>query len=190
MIDFKRFRKAAVYFALASFAILLLTPHGGKFKYEFSVGKSWTEDDLLAPFDFPVYKSEAELVEERRVTGELSPSFFVMDTLQGLEQAHKLRSALGGKASGEALLRRVAKPMREIYERGVVASGAIPGERSRSIVVLRGGASRATIASELFTEKSAYDRLKAAILSDVHSQMLMDYADSVGLNAYLAPNLV
>ena len=190
MIDFKRFRKAAVYFALASFAILLLTPHGGKFKYEFSVGKSWTEDDLLAPFDFPVYKSEAELVEERRVTGELSPSFFVMDTLQGLEQAHKLRSALGGKASGEALLRRVAKPMREIYERGVVASGAIPGERSRSIVVLRGGASRATIASELFTEKSAYDRLKAAILSDVHSQMLMDYADSVGLNAYLAPNLM
>ena len=189
MIDFKRFRKAAVYFAIASFAILLLTPHGGKFKYEFNVGKTWTEGDLHAPFDFPVYKTDAELLEERRKTSEQSPSYFVMDTLQGMEQLHKLRNALAGKASGEALSKRISEPLAEIYDRGVTASGTIPSERNRTIVVLRGGLSRATLASELFTEKSAHDRLKAAILSDSHSQELMKYADSAGLNAYIVPNL-
>ncbi|MDR2424502.1 MAG: HDIG domain-containing protein [Prevotellaceae bacterium] len=189
MIDFKRFRKAAVYFAIASFAILLLTPRGGKFKYEFNVGKTWTENDLLAPFDFPVYKTEAELLEERKRTSEQAPSYFVMDTLQGVEQAYKLRSALAGKASGEALLKRISKPLDEIYKRGLAPSGTIPNERNRTIIILRGGLSHATLVAELFTEKSAYDRLKAAILNDSHSQELMEYADSAELNTYLVPNL-
>ncbi len=45
--------------------IVFFFPRGGKFKYEFQKGRSWQYENLYAPFDFSINKTEEELNEER-----------------------------------------------------------------------------------------------------------------------------
>ena len=45
--------------------ISLLYPSSVKFKYEFQRGQEWRYADLYAPFDFPIQKSEEEVLKDR-----------------------------------------------------------------------------------------------------------------------------
>lgn len=62
---------------LTSVVILVLVfPKEGKFKYEFSKGKPWMHDDLIAPFDFAILKSPEEMDQEKAgLLKDLKPFF-------------------------------------------------------------------------------------------------------------------
>lgn len=63
-------------FAVSVVLLVALFPHEGTFKYEFSKGKYWMHDDLIAPFDFAVSKSDDEIVKEKSdITKEIKPYF-------------------------------------------------------------------------------------------------------------------
>ena len=53
-----------ILFLITAVAIVYLFPKGGQFKYEFTKGKPWQYDNLYAPFDFAIDKSEEEITEE------------------------------------------------------------------------------------------------------------------------------
>ena len=46
--------------------IVFFFPRGGKFKYEFQKGRSWQYENLYAPFDFSINKTEEELNSEKK----------------------------------------------------------------------------------------------------------------------------
>ena len=51
-------------FISTTFLIVYLFPKSGKFKYNFDKGKPWQFENLLAPFDFAIKKSDEELKKE------------------------------------------------------------------------------------------------------------------------------
>lgn len=53
-------------FLISITAVVYLSPREIKFKYEFQKGKPWLYEDLVAPFDFAVLKSEESMARERR----------------------------------------------------------------------------------------------------------------------------
>lgn len=56
--------------------LVLVFPKEGKFKYEFTKGKPWGHADLIAPFDFAILKSQAEIEnEEAELLKDLKPYF-------------------------------------------------------------------------------------------------------------------
>ncbi|MEC9209584.1 MAG: HDIG domain-containing metalloprotein [Bacteroidota bacterium] len=54
-------------FVLTLVVILYLFPRQAKFKYEFTKGKPWLHESIIAPFDFSVLKSDNELSKEREI---------------------------------------------------------------------------------------------------------------------------
>ncbi len=52
-------------FLLSVVLLVLIFPKEGKFKYEFQRGRPWMHEDLIAPFDFAVLKSQEEVESER-----------------------------------------------------------------------------------------------------------------------------
>jgi cyclic-di-AMP phosphodiesterase PgpH len=69
-------------FLLAAAIIVGVFPKEGKFRYEFQRGKPWMHEDLIAPFDFPILKTEAELAQEREaVIKQLKPHFVFDDAI-------------------------------------------------------------------------------------------------------------
>lgn len=51
-------------FVLTALLIVYFLPREGKFMFEYQKGGFWKHEDLTAPFNFPVYKSNAELDRE------------------------------------------------------------------------------------------------------------------------------
>jgi len=67
-----------VLFLLATVLIVWMFPNKASFKYEFQKGKPWMHENLIAPYDFPVYKSAEQLsIEETRVKENLKPTFVI-----------------------------------------------------------------------------------------------------------------
>ncbi|MDN3664163.1 HD family phosphohydrolase [Algibacter miyuki] len=52
-------------FVCTTFLIVYLFPKSGKFKYSFEKGKPWQSENLYAPFDFAIKKSDAEINQEK-----------------------------------------------------------------------------------------------------------------------------
>lgn len=63
--EIRNYRYVLIGFVLLSFIIALVAPSTRGFQYQFSVGRPWQYDLLMAPYDFPIYKTEAELSMER-----------------------------------------------------------------------------------------------------------------------------
>ncbi len=53
-----------VLFLITTVAIIYLFPKGGQFKYNIQKGKPWQYENLYAPFDFAILKSEEQLKKE------------------------------------------------------------------------------------------------------------------------------
>ena len=53
-----------ILFVSTTFLIVYLFPKSGKFKYSFEKGKPWQSENLYAPFNFAIKKSEDEITKE------------------------------------------------------------------------------------------------------------------------------
>jgi cyclic-di-AMP phosphodiesterase PgpH len=73
-------------FAGAVVILVVSFPKEGKFKYEFQRGKPWLHEDLYAPFDFPINKTEGEIqLETERATRDLMPYFQLDPAIKGTQ---------------------------------------------------------------------------------------------------------
>ena len=54
-------------FILATLLITYVFPRQGKFKYSFNEGRPWRYGLLTAPFDFPIFKSQQQLEQDKTV---------------------------------------------------------------------------------------------------------------------------
>ena len=61
--------------------VVYLLPRAGSFQYEIQAGKPWQYETLLAPYDFPIQKTEDELEEERIRLKANIPRYFSVNQL-------------------------------------------------------------------------------------------------------------
>ena len=71
-----------VLFLLATVLIVWLFPNKASFKFEFQKGKPWLHETLIAPYDFPVFKSSEQLVfEQEQLRENLKPTFVIDESV-------------------------------------------------------------------------------------------------------------
>jgi cyclic-di-AMP phosphodiesterase PgpH len=69
-------------FLAALIVLVLIFPKEGRFQYEYMKGKPWMHDDLIAPYDFAILKSDQEIEAEKiKLLETLQPYFRVDDEL-------------------------------------------------------------------------------------------------------------
>ena len=66
-------------FLITAVAIVYLFPKGGQFKYDFNNGKLWQYDNLYAPFDFAIQKTNEELTNEKTSIEKTAKKYFKYD---------------------------------------------------------------------------------------------------------------
>lgn len=70
-------------YVLTTVLIVYFFPKGGKFKYEFQKGKPWQYENLYAPYDFAIQKTEAELERDRdRIRQNITPYYRVDENVE------------------------------------------------------------------------------------------------------------
>ena len=89
------------YYSIAKFFVFVVAivlvcwqmPRAAKFKYEYQLSKPWQHETLYAPFDFPIYKSEATLWAENEAAVKQVLPIFVYDDAQTLTALNNLMTA-------------------------------------------------------------------------------------------------
>ncbi|VAV86243.1 Membrane protein containing HD superfamily hydrolase domain, YQFF ortholog [hydrothermal vent metagenome] len=117
----------ALLFVATTFLIVYLFPKSGKFKYNFEKGKPWQSENLYAPFDFAIKKTDKELeIEKKTITDNASPYFDVdvkvidqVNVDYGAKFNMVFSDSLGFQ-NKKRLLRQGAKILKNIYSRGVL----------------------------------------------------------------------
>lgn len=105
---------------IALVIMVLLYPSEGRFKYEYHKGRPWMYETLVAPMDFPILKSQAELLKEKNEAAELFVPYYVYNNdilLNAMQTADGLNrdSLISGKD-----LETLKGVLSEIYTAGII----------------------------------------------------------------------
>ena len=125
--------------AVLFLVLLFAMPRNPKLSYEYKVGQAWKYETLIAPFDFPIYKTEEQMIEELSQNSTPSIPYYRFS----IETENKnLRSASEiDLHEAENLRISIVSNIAGIYEKGVVGDDGIvtvSGQPSEIIYLQRG----------------------------------------------------
>lgn len=177
--------------AVSVIALIYSLPRESKFGYIYELDKPWRYQQLIASYDFPVVKTEAELQRERDSTAASFEPYYAADSLTGEKQVAALQADFSRgqfKNLPAYYLPRLVQLLRETYSRGIVDAAELAQlrqENKQTVRLIKGKMSTTVSTADLLTTRDAYNRI---IHQDEHS-LPPGTLRSCGLNKYLVPNL-
>ena len=96
MVKFKsrnsgmRLFKVAVVL-IAALVVVISLPRENKFGYEYEMGRPWKYGQLIASYDFPIYKPDAQLKRERDSVKKLIQPYFTANLVTESRAIKSLR---------------------------------------------------------------------------------------------------
>ncbi|MDL2322741.1 HDIG domain-containing protein [Bacteroidales bacterium OttesenSCG-928-A17] len=180
-----------IYFIIATLLILFLFPREGKFRYSFMEGRPWTYGLLTAPFDFPIYKTDAEIKqEEDSINRHFTPYFLLNRDVEKkqLAEFNEIASHQSGAQWSQVYKRYVERTLKEIYEKGIVSVEDyefLVNSNYAQLRVFQNNVGVPRPVSEVFTNRSAYNYL----LENLPDYLETDVLRSMDLNTFLHDNL-
>jgi len=134
-------------FLITAISIVYLFPKEGKFKYDFSQGKPWLYDNLYAPFDFAIQKTEEEVNVERQEIEDNIQKYFVLDGNVQKEVVNALNNQIDLLVPSDSLSKNDINLLRKsslnivkkIYEYGFIDELSESKIKDETILTLRKG---------------------------------------------------
>ena len=169
--------------------VVYLLPRGASFQYEIQEGKPWQYETLLAPYDFPIQKSEEELQFERQTLEENVPRYFSFQentAITALDAFDAYVATLPTSSDLNAILVNWRTILEEMFSRGIIAEDQIVADYE-SIALVRGTLQSTVKISDLNTEKQAKEVLLSQLEvfeTDVLSDVTLEY-----LLSLVVPNI-
>ena len=163
---------------VVSLLILLVFPNQKKSDYDFVAGGFWNNEDLYAPFDFAVQKSQEEIDRDIATAKSDALLFFYFDSVVCDKVENQLLNMewhLTNYQRNELL-----RVVNQIYSRGYLQE---PDKMdiNRTIILLRGNVG---------TTRGYADFYNRAQINDLLDERLVGFSNSDSLRVFLLNNLL
>ena len=177
--------------------VCILFPREGKFPYEFQMGKTWGHDELFAPFDFPIRKTQQELDVERDSLLKNFVKYYNENPEVAEQQKMRFSEIFDAKwetvefsdfaDDKNKMYNDVVNLLDFIYSKGIVQTDENTGNSTR-IAIIRNNIASEYDLNDIFTPKAAYEWITAALEKDVGNEELQ-FLKSLNLNNFMQPSL-
>jgi len=145
--------------------ILALFPKEYKFKYHFAEDKPWMYEDLIAPFDFAINKTEDEVNSEKEKILKESIPYFISDKNMVLAKRNMLISRFNEEFKNTAAESKKYQMdicmsiFDTIYKKGILRYNDVLENKddSYNIYVVNGNVAEKKSLEDLFTLREAHD---------------------------------
>ncbi len=171
--------------------IIVFMPREQSYSYDYTVGKPWRYTQIIANYDFPIYKSEKTVAMERDSMKRLYEPYFVLEDVSAEAQIRHLISDFENdknKTIPKSYLNYLVNCLEKIYETGIIDNEkyiSLMDSNISRIRIVTGSKSSICNLHELFTTRSAYLYIFSA--DTVHfKQEILQRCD---IAKYLRPNL-
>lgn len=171
--------------------LIYFQPRESKFGYVYELNKPWHYPQLIASYDFVIYKTDDEVKRERDSVVRQFVPYYRVDSLVAEKQIAALRKDFyAGKFRGVPVyyLPRLVENLRQIYARGILDvsdyEGFLKGD-SHVLRLIRGQEATTGEVENFFTIRTAYDYL----LNRDRGALSQEALRECNLNDYLAVNV-
>ena len=172
--------------------IVYFLPRDGKFNYQFDINKPWKYGQLIATFDFPIYKEDAVVKREQDSLMAFFQPYYQLDKNIEKDAIAKLKenyhTNLKGILPSIDYLRYIERTLKEIYQAGIVSTENIQQlhkDSTSSVMVIDDKLANPQATENLYTVKKAYEHLLSADSTHFNREILRQCS----LNEYITPNL-
>lgn len=154
-------------------------------------GKPWKYVDFRAPFDFPIYKSDADIKHERDSLMKLYEPYYNLNTETEGDMVRKFVSDFSKGIPGlpDDYISIIANRLRRVYERGIISSNdfdKLSKDTARQIQIVNGKQAISVKVRSLYSTKMAYEQMFADEIMGPHRLALQH----CNLTNYIVPNLI
>jgi putative nucleotidyltransferase with HDIG domain len=189
-------------YIIAIFLVYFMFPREGKFRYEYTKNKPWMHENLVAPFDFPIFKPDQQVQAEMDSLQNNQYLYFFSDSLVGNDMLaafyrdyNSIASSmdLGDNVSERWTMTRhvIANVLQEIYSRGIierhpVLEGKVPEQTP--VMVVKDDLAEEYRLTAFFTLRSAYEFVSKELEGASASSLTI--LSRMNLNDYLGSNIL
>jgi len=202
IVRFWKTTQIVLIYILSVVLVYFMFPREGKFRYEYTKNKPWMHENLVAPFDFPIYKSDEVVQRELDSLQENSYLYFLQDSLVGQRMIAAFQIDYESIASNMGMeettsdrwamtAQLIASVLEETYSNGIIEPHPVlDGElqEQTSVMVVKDGLAEERRLSAIFTGRSAYEYVSSE-LEDARASSLA-VLNRMNINDYLEPNII
>lgn len=190
--------KALIYRILISVTAMLIVclymPRDERSAYVFDLGKPWRYSQLIATYDFPIYKSNEVVQREKDSILKHYEPYFAINTAVVAEQTERFRKAFRqqyAESVPEYYLPYIENKLKLIYSHGVISMedlDLIGADSVTSIRIFKQNESTESELSHVFSPKTAYEYL----VNEVEDTLRYDRKQlrKCNLSDYIVQNLI
>lgn len=166
-------------------------PHDNRSYFHVEQGKPWKYAEFTAPYDFPIYKSEAAINEERDSAMRQFEPYFKYDKDIELRMVNKFNTdyAEGIPGLPESFVGILSNRLHSLYQQGIMEQEeyiSLHSDTTQMIRVVSGKEAVSISINEVYSAKVAYEQL----FTEEQLAILRPMLQKCDLNAYIVPNLI
>lgn len=189
-------RKFKVYLPLMALFLVLvfMMPKSPKFNYDYRKGSPWLYSTLVAQFDFPVLKTEAQLVEEREKAGSVYVPYYRLDGKTASKSINAVSSLDLGSMSDVKV--HLSDALTALYSKGILSpsSGLVTEDLSTDpdalIYVQKDRRAVKVPLSEVFTLEGANDYVREYLARACPGCNVDSLYSAAAVSSLIIPDLV
>ena len=169
-----------ILFIVTTITIVYLFPKGGQFKYNIQKGKPWQYENLYAPFDFAILKSDDDIEKEIKEI-ELNKQLFFIEKEQVYEKVKKkyetqiaviLKDSAATGLNKKRLKNFGLKFLKDVYKTGFLNKSDNDKIKKNSLITLRiGNEAKDILSDNLFTTEMLVPRLHQYISKSKYQKL-------------------
>ncbi len=162
---------------------------GPQFRYD--VGKPWMYGSLIAKFDFPIYKTDESIKEERdSMLRKFEPYFNFNSTTENKQMAQffaDFKDGIPGLPNNYTSI--VANKLHQLYQKGIMGAAEYSGfakDTTKMIRIVDGKTATSIKVNQINSTMGAYEQIFQDEELAPHKALLQ----RCNLNEYIEPNIV
>jgi putative nucleotidyltransferase with HDIG domain len=206
-------------FILTIAIIVYIYPREGKFRYEFQKGRPWMHENLFAPFDFPIYKGDKQLQQERDSILESFSPYFTYDSAvfilekdkfiayyltkqeEFIDQLKQNSSLTNYKKqnflkNSNLFSEEALRILNSIYKHGIIDLNGVAEDIANynQIIILKGKVAENYLLKDIYTQKLAYEYVTKSVNQylDTNKRILKypEFYKAINLYEFVIPNVI
>lgn len=184
--------KALIFIATVA-VIAYFMPRDSKFSYQFDIGKPWKYGQLIATFDFPIYKDEHVVKREQDSIFASFQPYYQIEKQTAADAIKRWENDCKGHLKTilptAEYQRHISKLLTEIYHTGILSTeeqARLHQDSTGHIMVVKDKMAQSGAVEDFYSVKKAYTYLMSADTARFRTSVLRQCS----LNDYLTPNLV
>lgn len=189
-------KKFKAYLPLIALFVLLvfIMPKSPKFNYDYRKGSPWMYETLIAQFDFPILKTDAQLQAEREKAGLNAIPYFRVDGKASSGSMSAVSELDLGKWSDARMA--ISDALTMLYSKGIMAPAASLNmeellQNSEGLIyVQKNRRAEKVPVSEVFTLEEASSMMRETLAAACPGCDIDSLYSAAGIASLIAPDLI